>query len=42
MIEKKEKIYFYIIVVVCLITIALSCYAFLILPKSNVALGSFF
>lgn len=42
MTEKKERIFFWMIILACIISIGLSFYTFVILPETNVALGSFF
>ncbi len=40
--ELKEKIFFILIIVSFALSIALSFYTLVILPETNVALGSFF
>lgn len=40
--DQKEKLYFALILLSCLASLALTYYTFVILPKDNVALGSFF
>lgn len=40
--EQKEKLFFGLIIFACIFSVALSFYTFVILPETNVALGSFF
>jgi hypothetical protein len=38
----KEKLFFFLIIVFCILSLGLTFYTFVILPKTNIALGSFF
>lgn len=40
--EVKEIFFFGLIIVFCILSLLLTFYTFVILPKTNVALGSFF
>lgn len=42
MTEKKERIFFILIILACVISLMLTFFTFVILPNQNLALGSFF
>lgn len=42
MTEQKEKIFFVLIILACILSLMLTFFTFVILPKTNIALGSFF
>lgn len=42
MTERKERFFFILILMACMISLLLTFYTFVVLPKTNIALGSFF
>jgi len=42
MTEQKEKLFFLLIILACIVSLLLTFFTFVILPETNIALGSFF